>query len=105
MKRAIAVPLISGLLALSAAAQVKITSGAEKIAVEIHGQPYTTFYIAGKAATKPYLHPLRPPSGTYVRRMWPMENVSEQAPTFKPHTPNPPTPSTHTNPAHHTLPR
>jgi hypothetical protein len=88
MMRAIAVPIISGLLALSAAAQVKITSGAEKIAVEIHGQPYTTFYIAGKDVTKPYLHPLRAPSGTYVTRMWPMENVAEEAPIAKPDHPH-----------------
>src|SRR5205085_2467029 len=63
----------SGLLA-----QVKVTPGAEKISIEIDGKPYSSFYIAGKDVTKPYLYPLRAASGTYVTREWPMEKVAEE---------------------------
>ncbi len=73
------------LAALPCAAQVKITPGPEKIAVDIHGQPFTVFYVAGPEVMKPYLHPLRAASGTYVTRMWPMENVAEEAATGKDH--------------------
>jgi len=69
---------ICALLLLSAAllpAQVQITPGKEKVAVSIDGKPFTDFYIAGAEVTKPYLHPLRAASGTYVTRMWPMETV------------------------------
>lgn len=64
--------------ALPAAAQVKITAGAEKVTVEIGGKPFTDFYVAGAGVMKPYLHPLRAASGTYVTRMWPMEKVAEE---------------------------
>ena len=73
------------LAALPCAAQVKITPGPEKIAVDIHGQPFTVFYVAGPEVMKPYLHPLRAASGTYVTRMWPMEKVAEEAATGKDH--------------------
>ena len=71
-------------LALPAVAQVKITPGPDKIVVDIHGQPFTVFYVAGAEVTKPYLHPLRAASGTYVTRMWPMEKVAEEASIVKP---------------------
>src|SRR4051812_2816905 len=62
-----------GLLALlPAAAQVKITQGTNQIAVEIDGKPYTTFFY-GPEQPKPYLHPLRAPSGIVVTRGFPME--------------------------------
>ena len=79
--------LLSLLIATLAAAsaQVKITPGDEKIPVEINGKPFTTFYIAGADVTKPYLHPLRAASGTYVTRMWPMEDVAEEAGQKKDH--------------------
>ena len=76
--------LTAAVLAVPLAAQVKITSGPEKIAVEINGQPYTDFYVAGPGVTKPYLHPLRTASGVYVTRMWPMEKVAEEASIAKP---------------------
>jgi hypothetical protein len=66
-------------LSLPALAQVKITPGPDKVSIEIHGRPYTTFYVAGPEVTKPYLHPLRAATGTYVTRMWPMEKVAEEA--------------------------
>lgn len=70
--------LQAALVALPAAAQVKITSGTDKIQIEINGKPFGDFYIAGKDVTKPYLWPLRAASGTYVTRMWPMEKVAEE---------------------------
>ncbi|MGA2186770.1 MAG: PmoA family protein [Bryobacteraceae bacterium] len=72
-------------LALPAAGQVKITAGAEKIAIEIAGKPFTDFCVAGPDVTKPYLHPLRAVTGTYVTRMWPMEDVPEEEGTKKDH--------------------
>jgi hypothetical protein len=68
----------------AAVAQVKITAAAETIAIAIGGKPFTTFYMAGKDVTKPYLHPLRAATGTYVTRMWPMEKVAEEASIAKP---------------------
>jgi hypothetical protein len=73
------------LAALPAAGQVQISSGPEKIAVQIDGKPFTTFYVAGPDVMKPYLHPLRAASGTYVTRMWPMEVVAEEAKATKDH--------------------
>ena len=60
------------LLAVSAAAQVKITAqGKDKISIEIDGKPFTDFYI-GPQASKPYLHPLRNAAGTPMTRQYPM---------------------------------
>ena len=86
--------LVSAALSLPAFAQVKITPGPEKIRVEINGKPFTDFYVAGKLppyewpagkgkmvdaeVMKPFLFPLRAASGTYITRMWPMEDVSEE---------------------------
>jgi hypothetical protein len=79
MKTAFSLLLAAVSVAIPAAAQVKITPGPEKIAVEINGQPFTDFYVAGPEVAKPYLHPLRAASGTYVTRMWPMAEVAEEA--------------------------
>ena len=76
--------LAAALMALPAVGQVKITPGPEKVAIEIDGHPYSDFYVAGPIVTKPYLHPLRAASGTYVTRMWPMEKVAEEASIAKP---------------------
>ena len=73
------------LSATAAICQVRITPGPEKIQVEINGKPFTDFYIAGPEVTKPYLHPLRAASGTYVTRMWPMEKVAEEEKEVKDH--------------------
>jgi hypothetical protein len=75
----------SALLALPVAAQVKITPGSEKIAVEINGKPFGDFYIAGATVTKPYLWPMRAATGTYITRMWPMGKVSEEEREKKDH--------------------
>lgn len=76
---------LCALAALPASGQVQITPGAQKIGVQIDGKPFTEFYVAGADVTKPYLHPLRAASGTYVTRMWPMENVAEEANDQKDH--------------------
>jgi len=70
--------LLGVLCALPSPAAVKITPGEGKVAVAIDGKPFTDFYISGADVTKPYLHPLRAASGTYVTRMWPMENVGNE---------------------------
>ncbi|MGA1998113.1 MAG: PmoA family protein [Bryobacteraceae bacterium] len=85
MRNAIYPLVAAAALAVPAAvAQVKITAAAETIAIAIGGKPFTTFYMAGKDVTKPYLHPLRAATGTYVTRMWPMEKVAEEASIAKP---------------------
>jgi hypothetical protein len=79
-------PIIAlSFLAFSAYAQVKITPGDQKISIEINGKPFSDFYVAGPEVTKPYLFPLRAADGTYVTRMWPMENVSEEQGARKDH--------------------
>ena len=67
---------------------MKIYPGAERIGVIVDGEPFTEFFVAGERVTKPYLHPLRAPSGTYVTRMWPMETVAEEAGILKPDHPH-----------------
>ena len=65
-------------LALPLAGQVKVTQEKSSIAVEINGQPFTTFFI-GPEVNKPYLHPLRTASGKIVTRHYPMENVEGES--------------------------
>jgi hypothetical protein len=86
----VALAALAGAFALSA--QVKITPGPNKIAIEIHGKPYSDFYIAGpdpsfpgadKSLTgaelmKPVLWPILAASGTYVSRAWPLAQVDEE---------------------------
>ena len=62
------------LAAVPLAAQVKVTPAPDRVAIEIGGKPFTTFFI-GKDAPKPYLHPLRSASGKVVTRFYPMELV------------------------------
>src|ERR1700738_3253303 len=89
MKNASLVLIAAATLALPAMAQVKVTSAGDKVAVEINGKPFTTFYMSGEAfnakVTKPYLWPLRVPSGTTITRSWPMEVVAEEKDEKKDH--------------------
>ena len=71
------------LAALPMAGQVKISQGKNQIAVEIDGKPYTTFFY-GPDEAKPYLYPLRAPSGVVVTRAFPMEKVAGES-TDHPH--------------------
>jgi len=89
MKSAPLTLLCAGALALPGLAQVKIVSQGDKVPVEIDGKPFTTFYVSGEAfnakVTKPYLWPLRAPSGTSITRFWPMEQVAEEESEKKDH--------------------
>lgn len=67
--------LILVMAALPLAAQVKFEQQADRVAVEVGGKPFTTFYFAGEAP-KPYLHPLVTASGKRLTRLYPMENVA-----------------------------
>lgn len=58
--------------AVPVTAQVKITPGENRIAVEIDGKPFGDLIYNGDA-WKPYLYPLRSASGKQVVRHYPME--------------------------------
>jgi hypothetical protein len=55
------------------AAQVKITTSENKIAVEIDGKPFGSLIYNGDA-WKPYLYPMHSASGKMVLRHYPMED-------------------------------
>jgi Methane oxygenase PmoA len=55
-------------------AAVDVKKGVDRIDVLIDGQPFTTL-VYGDATWKPFLAPLRAPSGKIVTRRWPMEEV------------------------------
>src|SRR5437764_173279 len=86
--------VFAAVLAVPAIAQVKVTSAGDKVAIESDGKPFSDFYMSGEAfgakVTKPYLWPLRAPSGTSITRSWPMEDVPEEAPEKKPSRTGPP---------------
>jgi hypothetical protein len=71
-------PLLVAAASLPIWAEVKFTKEEGKIAVEIHGKPFTTFYY-GPETPKPYLHPLRSASGKSVTRHFPMEEKAGEA--------------------------
>src|SRR5689334_18262664 len=74
---------------LPCSSQVKVTPQGDKVSVEIDGKPFTTFYMSGEAfnakVTKPYLWPLRAPSGTAITRSWPRETVADEKDEKKDH--------------------
>lgn len=84
-------PVLALLATLPLAAQlkftqedpVKITQGDNRITVDIDGKPYTTFFY-GPDVPKPYLYPLRAPSGVSVTRAFPMDKVDGES-TDHPH--------------------
>ncbi len=71
------------LAAVPLAAQVRITQGTNQIDIAIDGKPYSTYFY-GPEVAKPYLYPLRAPSGTPVTRSFPMANVEGES-TDHPH--------------------
>src|SRR5215475_7135683 len=89
MKRAFLVLFCAALFSLPAFNQVKVRAEGDHAAVEINGKPFTTFYMSGEAfgakVTKPYLWPLRAPSGTSITRYWPMEDVADEKDEKKDH--------------------
>jgi hypothetical protein len=58
--------------------QVVITPTADGARVEIGGKPFTELFLSGGGAMKPYLHPLRAASGTYITRLWPMSDETAE---------------------------
>ena len=68
------IPVLVLAVALCASAQVRFTQNEGQIAIEIDGEPFSTFYF-GRDAPKPYLHPVRAANGTIVTRGYPMENI------------------------------
>ena len=67
--------LILAAAVVSLSAQVKITKGVDRIAVEIDGKPYTDYFVSPDG-NKPYVYPLRTASGIIVTRHFPMETVA-----------------------------
>ncbi len=67
--------LIFAAAALSMSAQVKISRGVDRIAVEIEGKPYTDYFLSPDG-NKPYVYPLRTASGIIVTRHFPMEQAA-----------------------------
>src|SRR5579872_2060866 len=53
-------------------------AAADKIDIDFDGQPFTTFHYGGDAR-KPYLAPVRSPSGKIVNRHFPMEKVEGES--------------------------
>jgi hypothetical protein len=51
---------------------------AEKIDIDLDGKPFTTFH-SGADVGRPYLAPLRSPSGKIITRRFPMENVAGES--------------------------
>lgn len=76
-------PLLALLATLPLAAQVRIAQVDNHIDVTIDGKPYTTFFF-GPDVPKPYLSPLRAPSGLVVTRSYPMDKVEGES-TDHPH--------------------
>ena len=66
--------ILSVALAVPLCAQVKIKQGADRIAIDIDGKPFSALFTSGEVE-KPYLHPLRSASGKIVTRQYPMELI------------------------------
>jgi hypothetical protein len=77
---AVSVPFLAG----TVVAQMSVKVQDDRIHVDLKGQPYTDFIFKGGEAMKPYLYPLRAPSGTIVTRRFPIEKA-EGEPTDHPH--------------------
>ena len=63
------------MLTLPLCAQVKITKAQDRIAVEIDGKPYTSFFLSPDG-NKPYVYPLSTAAGIVVTRHYPMEEFA-----------------------------
>lgn len=74
MKRALPFFLVLCAGAIVAPAQVHLIRHDNSVAVEVGGQPFTTFYF-GDAAPKPYLHPLLTAGGLRLTRLYPIEST------------------------------
>lgn len=66
------------LACLPAQGQVSFKKGATRIEVEIDGKPFTAFHF-GTEWDKPFLHPLRAPSGVVISRGFPVEKIEGES--------------------------
>ena len=80
MKRLPMLIALVSLASMGAAAQgrVDFKEGANKIDIEINGQPHATFHYE-ETWLKPFLHAVRAPSGTIVTRAYPLEKVAGES--------------------------
>lgn len=81
--------LLAFVLPMSMAADsVELKRGQDQIEIVIRGKPFSTFHFEADAG-KPYLMPLRTPSGIVVTRAFPEGNsvsgLDPKAPSFEPH--------------------
>lgn len=82
MKKVLLVLACAGLPLMS---QVEMTKEEGRVAVEVNGLPFTSFYYSGADVPKPYLHPLNTASGKRITRMYPMENIPGETHDHKHH--------------------
>ena len=54
-------------------AEVTLKRVGDRVDIELDSKPFTSFYFSSDVP-KPFLHPLRSPSGVIVTRRYPMEN-------------------------------
>jgi hypothetical protein len=70
------------------AASIDLKRGQHQIDVVVDGKPFTTYYFLPDVV-KPYLMPLRTPSGLVITRGFPVKNdlsgANPKAPSFEPH--------------------
>ncbi len=59
---------------LPLAAQVKLAQSPTQIEIDVDGKPFSTLFF-GPETHKPYMHPLRSPSGKVVTRGYPMVDL------------------------------
>lgn len=64
--------LIACSASLLSAASVKVTHGPDEVNVTMDGKPFTAFIHAPRW-DKPFIYPLRSPSGVLLSRGWPVE--------------------------------
>jgi Methane oxygenase PmoA len=73
--RALAALFISAAFVPYLSAQATLKAAGDHIAISIHGQPFSDFYI-GPAYPKPFLWPLRTATGVIVTRKFPVQTVA-----------------------------
>src|SRR6516165_5623336 len=82
------VALLAAGSAVLAAASVELKQGEEQVEIIIGGKPFATYYFH-RDVVKPYLMPLRTPSGVIVSRPFPFFNdvsmADRKLPGFEPH--------------------
>ncbi len=70
--------LFSGSQLAGAAAEITAQRVGDKINIELDSRPFTSFHF-GSNWPKPFLHPLRSPSGVVVTRGYPVEEIAGES--------------------------